>query len=155
MHFGSFRAFQEFWMSIVTFRYQDNTGYLFKVDFKTVKKIRKTFSNPGNYSGEPSHTAAQPQLAVAKIILNFHSIFPVYFYYFYVSLLFSYFDFILLFYWLFVSFAAKVLAHCRCISTITSNCFPSALYHFKFKSKQPVTTLFPPYFIPQPSPVHN
>jgi hypothetical protein len=37
------------------------------VDFKACTKILETVPNPGNFAGEPPHTAAQPPSAVAKI----------------------------------------------------------------------------------------
>jgi hypothetical protein len=47
-----------------------------EVDFKTVRRFRNNISNPDNFVGETPQMAAQPPLAVAKIIYNFHFIFP-------------------------------------------------------------------------------
>jgi hypothetical protein len=76
VHFGSFRAFREFWKSTVTFSGQDNTGYLFEVDFKTVRRFRKPFRIPTHFVGEPPQLAAQPPLAVAKNKLQTSIYFP-------------------------------------------------------------------------------
>jgi hypothetical protein len=40
------------------------------VEFKAFTKILETVPNPGNFAGEPPHTAAQPPSAVAKICFS-------------------------------------------------------------------------------------
>jgi hypothetical protein len=58
VHFGSFCAFEEFWMSTVTFRYQNDTGHFSEVDFKTVRRFRKPFRIPINYRRTTTHGGA-------------------------------------------------------------------------------------------------
>ena len=48
---------------------QNDTGHYFsKVDLKTLRRFRNNISNPDNFIGEQPQMAAQPPLAVTKLI---------------------------------------------------------------------------------------
>jgi hypothetical protein len=110
--------------------------------------FEKRFRIPTNFIGEPPHFEAQPPLAVAKINLNFHFIFP--FHLLFISIFNYLFLFLLLFLFNFNFdlFCFYVVSLFDFLATIMG--YSSRTHHHY--SMQPVTTLFPPYFIPQPSP---
>jgi hypothetical protein len=67
VYFGSIRVFREFWKSTVTFSCQNDTGHYLEIGLhNSVRRFRKTFSNPDKFVGEPPHLEAQPPLTVAK-----------------------------------------------------------------------------------------
>ena len=67
MHFGSFRAFRDFWKSTVTFNRKNDTGHYLESGIQTpYEDFEKRFRIPANFAGEPPQLTAQPPIAVAK-----------------------------------------------------------------------------------------